>query len=149
MCVSPHNKMSLSQIASSAWHSASSLLGRSRSRRHQANSQADLQTISSKCRLRRSSLRQCGVIWHPGWSSHEQQGQHSAQSQVSVTEIWFLIKNIWVISRSSDGDSYDNVSSSSKEKKSSVLGRFLGRKNKWWSMDVILYWKVFYVSSTL
>jgi len=32
--------------------------------------------------------------------------------------------------RSSDGDSYDNVSSSSKEKKSSVLGRFLGRKNK-------------------
>jgi len=32
--------------------------------------------------------------------------------------------------RSSDGDSFDNVSSSSKEKKSSVLGRFLGRKNK-------------------
>ena len=35
-----------------------------------------------------------------------------------------------VIFRSSDGDSYDNVSSSSKEKKSSVLGRFLGRRNK-------------------
>merc|ERR1719411_1159290 len=32
--------------------------------------------------------------------------------------------------RSSDGDSFDNVSSSSKVKKSSVLGRFLGRKNK-------------------
>ena len=36
--------------------------------------------------------------------------------------------------RSSDGDNYkdnyDAVSSSSKEKKSSVLGRFLGRKHK-------------------
>lgn len=32
-------------------------------------------------------------------------------------------------SRPGDGD-YDNVSTSGKEKKGSVLGRFLGRKNK-------------------
>ena len=32
--------------------------------------------------------------------------------------------------RTGDGDNFDTVSTSGKEKKSSVLGRFLSRKNK-------------------
>lgn len=54
----------------------------------------DCYMYRNKCRLWRSSLRQCRVIGHPGWSSHEQQGQHSAKSKVSASGHRDLINDL-------------------------------------------------------
>jgi len=75
----------------------------------------------------------------------KQTSRHSLQTQDISGPVYVNVNDVndgtkGLISRSStlpahrnsDGDNYDNISSTSsgKEKKSSVLGRFLGRKNK-------------------
>merc|ERR1711879_216891 len=77
------------------------------------------QILKQTSRQSIQSNESAGPLYANIGSSDHQDGRHMSNRSNTLPS-----------HRSSDGDSYDNVSSSSKEKKSSVLGRFLGRRNK-------------------